>query len=223
LEQSYIADNRIILVLFSLSLSSILFNTAPIEHQVAFTSMAAAVRSVEKWQELGHQLNISPEMLSNLFNSSRSGAECRDEMIAYWEKHDNDASWEKLARALTRMGEIKLAEGIIKEQRVEGRGRAIVTRATPTQNNPTTALANAEASDSTFTVVSITCTYKLLRVLHGWVTVPIIQQDTCYMYNNIYNWTAGCIIGHPIDQSLYAIRPVTCMQLGRDLAIDPNM
>ncbi len=136
--------------------------------------MAAAVRSVEKWQELGHQLNISPERLCNLFNSGRSGAECRDEMVAYWEKHDNDASWEKLARALARMGEIKLAEGIIKEQRGGGGGGggAMVTRATPTQNNPTTALANAEASDST---------------------------------------------------SLYAIRPVRCMQLGRDLAIDPNM
>ena len=77
--------------------------------------MAAAVKSVEKWQELGHQLNISPEMLSNLFNSGQSGAECRDEMVAYWEKHDNDASWEKLARALARMGENQLAEGIIKE------------------------------------------------------------------------------------------------------------
>ena len=77
--------------------------------------MVAAVKNIEKWQELGHQLNINPEMLSNLFKSSRSGAECRDEMIAYWEKHDNDASWEKLARALSRMGENQLTERIIKE------------------------------------------------------------------------------------------------------------
>ena len=112
--------------------------------------MAAAVKSVEKWQELGHQLNISPEMLSNLFNSGQSGAECRDEMVAYWEKHDNDASWEKLARALARMGENQLAERIIKERRIVEGGGGAVTCATPTQNNPMT-VANAEASscDST--------------------------------------------------------------------------
>jgi hypothetical protein len=77
--------------------------------------MITAVKSIEKWQELGNQLDINSEMLSKLFNSGRSGAECRDEMVAYWEKHDNDASWEKLARALARMGENQLAEGIIKE------------------------------------------------------------------------------------------------------------
>ena len=113
--------------------------------------MAAAVKSVEKWQELGHQLNISPEMLSNLFNSGQSGAECRDEMVAYWEKHDNDASWEKLARALARMGENQLAERLIEERRIVeggGGGGGAMTCATPTQNNPTT-VANAEASDST--------------------------------------------------------------------------
>ena len=77
--------------------------------------MVAAIKSIEKWQELGNQLNINPEMLSKLFNSGQSGAKCRDEMVAYWEKHDNDASWEKLARALARMGENQLAEGIIKE------------------------------------------------------------------------------------------------------------
>ena len=77
--------------------------------------MALAIKDVERWQELGHQLDINPEKLSELLNSGRSGAECRDEMIAYWEKHDNDASWEKLARALVRMGENNLAEKIIDE------------------------------------------------------------------------------------------------------------
>jgi hypothetical protein len=77
--------------------------------------MAVAIKDIERWQELGHQLDINPEKLSELLNSGRSGAECRDEMVAYWEKHDNDASWEKLARALTRMGENKLAEKIVDE------------------------------------------------------------------------------------------------------------
>ena len=118
--------------------------------------MAAAIRSIEKWQELGHQLNINPEMLSNLFNSGRSGAECRDEIIAYWEKHDNDASWEKLARALARMGETKLAEKIIMEQGRGGEvggGRA-VTCATPTQNNPPS-IANTEASNGMSRVLCV--------------------------------------------------------------------
>ena len=78
-------------------------------------SMALAVKDIERWQELGHQLDISPEKLLELLNSGQSGAECRDEMVAYWEKHDNDTSWEKLARALARMGENKLAEKIIEE------------------------------------------------------------------------------------------------------------
>ena len=90
--------------------------------------MAAAIKSIEKWQELGHQLNINPEMLSNLFNSGRSGAECRDEMIAYWEKHDNDASWEKLTRALVRMGDNQLADRIIKEHALHVSKEALVPK-----------------------------------------------------------------------------------------------
>ena len=75
-----------------------------------------ALRGVKKWKELGHQLNINPEKLSILFNSGRSEEECRDEMISYWKKYDNDTSWEKLVRALLRIGENKLAEKIIEEQ-----------------------------------------------------------------------------------------------------------
>ena len=77
--------------------------------------MALTVEGVERWQELGHQLDVDPEKLAELLNSDKSVTECRDEMIAYWEKHDNDASWEKLARALSRMRENKLAERIIDE------------------------------------------------------------------------------------------------------------
>ena len=77
--------------------------------------MAVAVKSIEKWQELGHQLNVHPDKLSELLNSGNSVAECRDEVIAYWEKHDEDASWEKLGHALSRMGENQLADRIIDE------------------------------------------------------------------------------------------------------------
>ena len=78
--------------------------------------MVTAVGDVEKWQELGHQLNIDPEKLSNLLKSGHSGAVCRDEMIAYWEKHDKSASWEKLALALYRIGENRVAEKILTNQ-----------------------------------------------------------------------------------------------------------
>ena len=115
--------------------------------------MAAAVKSIEKWQELGHQLSINPEMLSNLLNSCRSGAECRDEMIAYWEKHDNSASWEKLAHALVRMGETLLAEKIIREREAGRGGGDTFTCASPMQNKPQQqqqpTVANTEASNST--------------------------------------------------------------------------
>lgn len=77
--------------------------------------MILAVKSVDRWQELGHQLDIDPEKLSELLNSGKGVAECREEMIAYWEKHDEGASWEKLARALSRMGENQLAERFINE------------------------------------------------------------------------------------------------------------
>ena len=75
--------------------------------------MALAVKSIEKWHELGHQLDIDPEKLSEWRNSGKSGAECRDEMITHWEKHNEGASWEKLAQALSRMGENQLAEEVI--------------------------------------------------------------------------------------------------------------
>lgn len=78
--------------------------------------MASAIRNLERWQELGHQLNIEPDKLSQLLHSGKSVAECRDEMIGYWEKGSSEnVSWEKLARALSRMGENKLAEQIIDE------------------------------------------------------------------------------------------------------------
>ena len=128
------------------------------KHQsTTLASMAVAVRSIEKWQELGHQLNINPEKLSNLFKSGRSGAECRDEMIAYWEKYDNDASWEKLVCALMRMGENQLGEMIIKERGVVvGGGGGAVTYVIPIQSKPhrrPPTVANTEASNSTLRVM----------------------------------------------------------------------
>ena len=117
--------------------------------------MVAAVRSIEKWQELGHQLNINPEMLSNLFKSGRSGAECRDEMMTYWEKHDNDASWEKLARALMRMGENQLAETIINEH-----ARGMITSPTQYQQQPP--IASTESSKSKLRVTRVSMLLVLL-------------------------------------------------------------
>ena len=153
--------------------------------------MAAAIKSIEKWQELGHQLNINPEKLSNLFNSGRSGAECRDEMMAYWEKHDDAASWEKLARALARMGENQLADRIIKEQGVGGRA---VTCATPTQNNQPT-FANTEASNSTLRVMHANmhyytqCTTKLTTRVCVCMCSPIVLCTYMYVPYRTYMYT----------------------------------
>ena len=97
----------------SLSLSLSLF-----EYTATPTSMTSAVSCIKKWQELGHQLSIDPGKLSDLFKSGRSGAECRDEMMTHWESHNKDASWEKLARALKRMGEYQLADSILHEHGV---------------------------------------------------------------------------------------------------------
>ena len=94
-----------------------------------------AVRDIEKWQELGQQLNVDPEKLSNLFKSGRSGADCRDEMMVYWEKHNEGASWERLAQALSRMGENQLAEKILMEHGSSVSKPLSQTHPTPPGNN----------------------------------------------------------------------------------------
>ena len=77
--------------------------------------MINALKGITQLQELGQQLNISEDKLSHLLKSCQSGDESR-EMITYWIEYNNDASWEKLANALVKIGENKVAEKIVGEQ-----------------------------------------------------------------------------------------------------------
>lgn len=162
-----------------------LLHGSPLEITATPSSMVKAVIGIEKWQELGHQLNIDPEKLSNLFKSSRSGAECRDEMIAYWERHDKDASWEKLSRALSRMGENRLAKEILKERGVAS------TSAPP---HPAT-ITNQESS----TYTNIYSTTQLKKIQY----ITIVHAKCSKVKGHLLQSSVCVALDSEIDISFY--------------------
>ena len=74
-----------------------------------------SVADVTDWVELGHQLDVDPVKLTELQQCGRSSESCREELLIFWARKDERASWEKLVRALDRMDE-HLASQKIKEK-----------------------------------------------------------------------------------------------------------
>ena len=69
---------------------------------------------MENWEELGHEINYDPIKLQQLSNSGQGSEKCREDMVTDWARQ-GDASWMKLAEALSRMEKDELAEKIKQE------------------------------------------------------------------------------------------------------------
>ena len=70
--------------------------------------------SISDWEELGHQLQVCPVKMSQLVQRGGDTEHCREEVVQEWLK-DKTASWEKLCRALERMGNVESVQ-LIKQR-----------------------------------------------------------------------------------------------------------
>ena len=69
------------------------------------------LKEVTKWHALGIQLEVPPSTLSIIEqNFPRDTERCKSEMVIAWLQRDSDASWEKLAQALSTVGYRVLSE-----------------------------------------------------------------------------------------------------------------
>ena len=74
--------------------------------------MLAIMSGITDLKPLGHQLDLDPVKLNELQQGGRSPEQHAEELLVLWQQKDGDPSWEKLARALKRMGEHELARRI---------------------------------------------------------------------------------------------------------------
>ena len=77
--------------------------------------MLDIVSGVADLKPLGHQLDLDPVKLNELQQGGGSPEQRAEELLMLWQRKDGDPSWEKLARALTRMGELEMARRIREE------------------------------------------------------------------------------------------------------------
>ena len=87
--------------------------------------------SISDWEELGHQLQVCPMKMSQLVQYGGDPEHCREEVVQEWLKEDKSASWEKLCRALERMGNVESVQ-FIKERYISNlSGGGIKGKITP--------------------------------------------------------------------------------------------
>ena len=70
-----------------------------------------AVRRVTDWYDLGLQVDL-PEEILNEIRSDPDSSHHKTLMLSKWLDYDTAASWQKLADALTTMGQVVVAEEV---------------------------------------------------------------------------------------------------------------
>ena len=68
-----------------------------------------------QWYDLGLQLRLSPSTLDTIASDHQTSDDCKRVMLRKWLQSDPEASWEKMAAALTLTGH-KTAAAIIRRQ-----------------------------------------------------------------------------------------------------------
>ena len=69
------------------------------------------LKNVTEWHELGIHLNVPHSALCTFeVNYPRDAERCKSEMVNAWLRQDKDASWGKLAQALSAVGYRVLSE-----------------------------------------------------------------------------------------------------------------
>jgi hypothetical protein len=57
-----------------------------------------------QWYDLGLQLRLSPSILDTIAADYQTSDDCKRMMLRKWQQSDPEASWERLAAALTLIG-----------------------------------------------------------------------------------------------------------------------
>ena len=65
-----------------------------------------------QWYDLGLQLKLSPSTLDTIAADNQTSDDCKRVMLRKWLQSDPEASWERLAAALTLTGHEAAAAGI---------------------------------------------------------------------------------------------------------------
>ena len=68
-----------------------------------------------QWYDLGLQLRLSPSTLDTIASDHQTADDCKRVMLRKWLQSDPEASWERLAVALTLTGH-KTAAAVIRRQ-----------------------------------------------------------------------------------------------------------
>ena len=68
-----------------------------------------------QWYDLGLQLRLSPSILDTIDADHQTADDCKRVMLRKWLQSDPEASWERLAAALTLTGH-KTAAAVIRSQ-----------------------------------------------------------------------------------------------------------
>ena len=68
-----------------------------------------------QWYDLGLQLRLSPPILDTIAADHQTADDCKRVMLRKWLQSDPEASWERLAAALTLTGH-KTAAAVIRSQ-----------------------------------------------------------------------------------------------------------
>lgn len=87
------------------------------ECDLTVTSIINSLKPVNRWFDLGIQLEIKDYDLEKIQHDKGDTDSCKTQMVIHWLRNDTTASWKKLCDALKHMGETRVAQQIEKERR----------------------------------------------------------------------------------------------------------
>ena len=77
--------------------------------------MLGVMSGITDLKPLGHELDLDPAKLNELQQGGGGPEQHAEELLVLWQQKDGDPSWEKLARALKRMGEHEMSRKIVEK------------------------------------------------------------------------------------------------------------
>ena len=94
--------------------SSGAMSTRPKDLEIELRHVVIALKDVsgKQWYDLGLQLRLSPSTLDTIAADDQTSDDCKRTMLKKWLQSDPEASWERLAAALTLIGHDTIAANV---------------------------------------------------------------------------------------------------------------
>ena len=111
-------------------------STRPEDLEVELRDVVVALKDVAgtQWYDLGLQLQLSPSTLDTIKADHHTSDDCKRTMLRKWLQIDPEASWEKLAAALTLIGH-KTTAAAVRRQFVRVAVQVVAETVTPTEED----------------------------------------------------------------------------------------